>query len=106
MSLAESCTNSLGGFAIAVGVQALVFPLFGIYTSWTQDILIVTIFMIVGIVRQYAFRRFFVWLETRERVTSDRYAKGTYETWMEAGGTHVPVKMVGGERFERSTPAM
>jgi hypothetical protein len=86
MSLAESCTNSLGGFAIAVGVQALVFPLFGIYTSWTQDIMIVTIFMIVGIVRQYVFRRFFVWLERRAegRVLAPT-PEGLYETIVEAG---------------------
>lgn len=58
-SLMEAIINVLVGFWIAVGVQALVFPLFGIRTSFIADLKIAAIFTAVSIIRSYAMRRIF-----------------------------------------------
>lgn len=58
-SLAEAVVNVLVGFWIAVGAQALVFPLFGIATSFSADLKIAGIFTGISIIRSYAMRRVF-----------------------------------------------
>ena len=59
MSLLESFANVAVGYVIAVGTQMLVFPLFGIHTSVSDDLLIGLIFTVVSIARSYTLRRVF-----------------------------------------------
>lgn len=63
-SFIESTINVLIGFIIALLAQMIVFPLYGIETSFESNFQIASIFTIVSIVRGYFFRRFFNWIET------------------------------------------
>ena len=59
MSLVESLANVLVGYGVAVATQMLVFPLFGLAVTVTENLLIGLIFTAVSIVRSYALRRGF-----------------------------------------------
>ena len=58
-SLLEACGNTAFGYAINIGVQELVFPIFGIHVSLGQNVEIGLIFTLVSISRSYVVRRFF-----------------------------------------------
>lgn len=58
-SLLEAVINVAVGFWVAVAVQSLVFPLFGIATSFGTDLKIAGIFTAVSIARSYVMRRVF-----------------------------------------------
>ena len=66
MSLAESLANVLVGYGVAVATQMLVFPLFGLVVTVTENMLIGLIFTAVSIVRSYALRRGFEALRVRQ----------------------------------------
>ena len=66
MSLAESLANVLVGYGVAVATQMLVFPLFGLAVTVTENLLIGLIFTAVSIVRSYALRRGFEALRVRQ----------------------------------------
>lgn len=51
MSLAESLANVLVGYGVAVLTQVVVFPLFGLTVTVTENLLIGLIFTAVSIVR-------------------------------------------------------
>ena len=59
MSLIEAVTNVVAGFAVAVGVQLAVFPLFGIEAALSDALGIGAIFTVVSILRSYLIRRLF-----------------------------------------------
>lgn len=59
MSLVEALTNVSVGYGIAVLTQVMVFPLFGLHASLTQNLLIGAIFTIVSVARSYVLRRMF-----------------------------------------------
>ena len=59
MSLVESLANVLVGYGVAVLTQVLVFPLFGLAVTLSENLLIGLIFTAVSIVRSYALRRSF-----------------------------------------------
>jgi hypothetical protein len=59
-SLAEAVANVIAGFLLALVVQRLAYPLFGIATTMTQDGLIAAIFTAASLARSYALRRLFV----------------------------------------------
>ena len=59
MSLMESLANVSVGYGIAVGTQVVVFPLFGIHASLSDNLTIGAIFTLVSIIRSYALRRAF-----------------------------------------------
>ena len=59
MSLVESLANVLVGYGVAVITQMMVFPLFGLAVTVTENLLIGLIFTAVSIVRSYALRRGF-----------------------------------------------
>ena len=59
MSLMESLANVLAGYGVAVITQMLVFPLFGLAVTVTENLLIGLIFTVVSIVRSYLLRRGF-----------------------------------------------
>ncbi len=59
MSLAESLANVAVGYGIAVATQAVVFPLFGLHTSLSDNLAMACIFSTVSILRSYILRRLF-----------------------------------------------
>ena len=59
MSLVEALTNVAVGYGLAVSVQVLVFPLFGLETTLGQSLGIGAIFTLVSLVRGYLLRRVF-----------------------------------------------
>ena len=65
-SLVESLTNVLVGYGVAVVTQMLVFPLFGLAVTVTENLLIGLVFTAVSIVRSYALRRGFEALRVRQ----------------------------------------
>ena len=66
MSLVESLANVLVGYGVAVITQMLMFPLFGLVVTVTENLLIGLIFTAVSIVRSYALRRGFEALRVRQ----------------------------------------
>lgn len=58
-SFFESVINVLIGYTVALMVQLVVFPLYGISTSLVENMEIAIIFTIVSIFRSYAVRRVF-----------------------------------------------
>ncbi len=66
MSLVESLANVLVGYGVAVATQMLMFPLFGLVVTVTENLLIGLIFTAVSIVRSYALRRGFEALRVRQ----------------------------------------
>ena len=59
MSLVEAVANVVVGYGVAVLVQMLVFPLFGLTVSLGQNLAIGLVFTAVSIVRSYLLRRAF-----------------------------------------------
>ena len=57
MSLIESIVDILIGLVIAIIVQLLVFPLYGITTTLFENFQIAVIFTVVGVIRKYVVRR-------------------------------------------------
>ena len=66
MSLVESLANVLVGYGVAVVTQMLVFPLFGLAVTISENLLIGLIFTAVSMVRSYALRRGFEALRVRQ----------------------------------------
>lgn len=58
-SLIESIVNTVSGFIIALVCQSVVFPLFGIDISLSDNLKIVTLFMFVSTIRLFVIRRIF-----------------------------------------------
>ena len=61
-SALESLANTVLGYAIALGAQLLIFPLFGIEIPLTSNLLIGVLFTLVSLVRSYVLRRLFNWI--------------------------------------------
>lgn len=59
MSLVEAVTNVLVGYLIAVATQIVVFPLFGLKVSVSENLAIGFIFTGVSLARSYFLRRLF-----------------------------------------------
>lgn len=66
-SLLESFLNVLIGYGIALLAQLAIFPLFGIYVTLHDNLLIGAAFTVVSIARSYLLRRLFNWLDHRKR---------------------------------------
>lgn len=64
-SLAEAVFNVAVGYGVAVTAQVLVFPLFGLHASLSQNMAIAGVFTGISIVRSYVLRRFFNYLTNR-----------------------------------------
>ena len=70
-SFIEALANTLIGYLINLGVQLIVYPLYGaVFTLW-QNIEIGLIFMVVSIVRGYVIR----WFNGRLHAAALRIAK-------------------------------
>ena len=61
-SFFESCMNVAIGYGVAVTAQVLIFPMFGIRVSLTDNLMIGALFTVVSIARSYALRRVFNWI--------------------------------------------
>ena len=53
----ESIANVVVGYGVAVITQMLVFPLFGLHASLSQNLLIGLVFTCVSLVRSFFLRR-------------------------------------------------
>jgi hypothetical protein len=58
-SLLEAAANVVVGFLVALAAQAAVFPVFGLRTSFTDDLGIASAFTAASLARGYALRRLF-----------------------------------------------
>jgi hypothetical protein len=65
-SLAESVTNVVVGFILALLTQVAIFPMFGLIVSTADNLLIGTIFTAVSIVRSFTLRRVFEAVRVRQ----------------------------------------
>jgi hypothetical protein len=65
MSLVEAVANVVDGYGLAVWVQVLVFPMFGLDAPLRQSLGISAIFTHVSLVRGYFLRRLFDTLAPR-----------------------------------------
>ena len=63
-SLIEAIANVVAGFLIAVLAQQIVFPVFGILTTFIEDAGIAATFTALSLVRGYLLRRVFERLGT------------------------------------------
>ena len=59
MSLVEAATNVIVGYALAVGMQIVVFPVFGIRIALGDQLAIALAFTAVSLIRGYVLRRLF-----------------------------------------------
>lgn len=59
MSFIESVCNVAVGYVVAIGSQLIVFPWFGIYVSFGDNVLIGVVFTVVSLARSYCLRRLF-----------------------------------------------
>jgi hypothetical protein len=62
-SFAEALANVIAGYVVAIVVQAIVYPLFGIETNLSTDGIIALVFTATSLLRAYALRRFFLRIE-------------------------------------------
>lgn len=58
-SILETITNVVVGYALAVLTQLIVFPLYGITTTFNQNVQVGLIFTVVSLIRSYVLRRMF-----------------------------------------------
>ena len=65
MSLLESLTNVAVGYGVAVSAQILVFPMFGLDVSLSDNLAIGAIFTGISIVRSFTLRRVFEEIRVR-----------------------------------------
>lgn len=63
MSAIEAAVNVLVGYCVAVAAQIVVFPIFGLSVSLSQNFVIGLIFTVVSLVRSYLLRRIFANLQ-------------------------------------------
>ena len=71
MSLVESIANVLVGYGVAVVAQILIFPVFGLHTTLTQNLKMGAVFTVVSIARSFALRRVFEAIRTKKPPSLD-----------------------------------
>ena len=71
-SLAETTLSMIIGFWLSVGVQMIVFPLYGYELKLHDNMAIVAIFTTISMIRQYVLRRIFNWLSSRKEAACDQ----------------------------------
>ena len=59
MSFVEAVTNIVVGYGLAVLTQIIVFPLFGLHASLSENLVIGCFFVAVSLIRSFAIRRLF-----------------------------------------------
>lgn len=63
MSLIETLSSVAIGYIISLVAQMIIFPIFEINVSLTDNLLIGLFFTVVSIIRGYYVRRFFNWIK-------------------------------------------
>ena len=63
MSLIETIVGVAIGYIVALLSQIVVFPLFDIEVSLTDNLLIGLLFTVISIIRGYYIRRLFNWID-------------------------------------------
>ena len=61
-SMIETAVSVTIGYMVALASQIAIFPLFGIHTTMTDNMLIGAWFTVISVIRGYAVRRFFNWM--------------------------------------------
>lgn len=59
VSLVEAITNVIVGYALAVGMQIMVFPWFDLQASLGENLALGGVFTGISLLRSYALRRLF-----------------------------------------------
>ncbi len=70
MSLVEAIANVLVGYGVAVLTQILVFPIFGLKVSLSENLAIGLAFTAISLMRSYVLRRLFEAFRSREAETT------------------------------------
>jgi hypothetical protein len=70
MSLVESLAQVVIGYFVSLAAQIVIFPLFGLRVSLSDNLLIGACFLIVSLARSYVLRRLF-----NARPARDPYAE-------------------------------
>ena len=65
MSLIEALVNIAVGYAVAVAMQILAFPLFGLDASLEENLAMGALFTVASVCRSYLLRRIFEALRVR-----------------------------------------
>ncbi len=65
MSMIEVSISITIGFCIALLAQLFIFHIFSIEVSLKDNLIIVTFFTVISLVRSYCVRRLFNWIHTR-----------------------------------------
>lgn len=66
MSLIETLSSVAIGYIISLASQMIIFPIFGINVSLTDNLLIGLFFTVVSIIRGYYVRRLFNWIKIKK----------------------------------------
>jgi hypothetical protein len=64
-SAVEAGVNLVLGFAISVGITAVLLPAFGHQVTLGQNVAMTSIFTVASFARSYGLRRLFNWLQCR-----------------------------------------
>ena len=67
-SIMEVVLNTASGFIISMGVDPIVFPVFGFHPTFAENFSVVAVYTVVSIVRSYYWRRLFNWLHVTGRL--------------------------------------
>ena len=68
MSLIEAVANVVVGYVLAVLTQVLVFPVFGLQATLSQNLQLAALFAVISVLRSFVLRRAFE--AARVRATS------------------------------------
>jgi hypothetical protein len=69
MSLIEAIANVAVGYALALLTQMLVFPIFGLQASLSDNLAIGLVFTTISLTRSYVLRRLFAAVRSRKAET-------------------------------------
>lgn len=58
-SIIESITQTIIGLGTSILIQVILYPIMGIPVTFSQNLIITTVFFIVSIIRGYFIRRYF-----------------------------------------------
>ena len=72
MSLVEALVNIAVGYAVAVAMQILAFPLFGLDASLEENLALGALFTVASVCRSYLLRRIFEALRVRRLIVVGR----------------------------------
>ena len=61
-SMIETAASVAIGYVVALLTQIVIFPMFGIHATMTDNLLIGAWFTVISIIRGYYVRRFFNWM--------------------------------------------